>query len=84
MIAVKILGAGCANCKKLEAEARAALDEAGIPYELDKVTDYAEIATYRVLYTPGLVIDEKVVSSGKIPKRDEIVAWAREAETRVL
>ena len=84
MVDIKILGAGCANCKKLEAETRAALDEAGIAYELTKVTDYAEIATYRVLYTPGLVINQRVVSSGKIPKRQEIVTWAQDAEARVL
>lgn len=81
MIHVKVLGSGCANCKRLEAEARAALDEAGIPYQLIKVTDMDDIMAYSLLSTPGLVINEKVVSAGRIPKRQQIVDWARAAET---
>jgi small redox-active disulfide protein 2 len=80
MIHVKVLGSGCANCKRLEAEARAALDEAGIPYELTKVTEMDDIMAYSILSTPGLVINEKVVSAGRIPKRQQIVDWAQEAE----
>jgi small redox-active disulfide protein 2 len=80
MLSIKVLGGGCPNCKKLEAETRAALDGPGIPYELTKVTDFAEIATYGVMNTPALVIDEKVVSSGKIPARGQILTWALEAQ----
>ena len=78
MLQVKVLGSGCPNCKRLEAETRAALDEAGIAYELMKVTDFADIASYGVMSTPALVVNESVVSSGRIPKRDQIVAWVRE------
>lgn len=78
MVDVKVLGAGCPNCKRLEAETRAALDALSIDYELTKVTDYADIATYSVLQTPALVINERVVSAGKIPKRSDIVSWATE------
>lgn len=81
MLQVKILGSGCPNCQKLERETRAALDEATLTYELSKVTDYADIASYGVMQTPALVINEEVVSSGKIPKHDQIVTWARERET---
>ncbi|NWG15297.1 MAG: TM0996/MTH895 family glutaredoxin-like protein [Chloroflexi bacterium] len=81
MIHVKVLGSGCANCKRLEAEARAALDAAGIAYEMTKVTEMDDIMAYSILSTPGLVINEKVVSAGRIPKREQIVDWAREAET---
>ena len=77
MIAIKVLGSGCPNCKRLEAETRAALDQAGIPYALDKVTEYADIASYGVMSTPALVINEQVVSSGRIPARSQIVEWAR-------
>ena len=77
MLQVKVLGSGCANCKRLETETRAALDGAAISYELVKVTDYAAIASYGVLSTPALVIDGEVVSSGRIPRREQIVAWAR-------
>lgn len=80
MIHVKVLGSGCSNCKRLEAEARAALDEAGIPYELTKVTEMDDIMAYNILSTPGLVINEKLVSAGRIPKRQQIMDWAREAE----
>ncbi|HYO88124.1 MAG TPA: thioredoxin family protein [Candidatus Limnocylindrales bacterium] len=73
MLHVKVLGSGCANCQRLEAETRAALNDAGIPFELTKVTDYAEIAGYGVLSTPALVLDEKVVAAGRIPSRSRIV-----------
>lgn len=80
MLNIKILGSGCPNCKRLEAETRAALDAAGIPYDLAKVTDYADITAYGVLSTPALVINEKVVSSGRIPARSKIVELAHEVE----
>ena len=81
MLEIKILGSGCANCKRLEHETRSALDESAIAYELTKVTDFADIAAYGVMQTPALVINETVVSSGKIPKKDQIVIWSRERET---
>jgi small redox-active disulfide protein 2 len=80
MLSIKILGSGCANCKRLEAETRAALNEAGIHYELAKVTEYADIMAYGVMSTPALVINEKVVSSGRIPARSRIVEWAKARE----
>lgn len=80
MLHVKVLGSGCPNCQRLEAEARAALDAEGIAYDLEKVTDYADIAAYGILSTPGLVMNEQVVSAGRIPKRDRIVGWAREIQ----
>lgn len=80
MLQVKVLGPGCPNCKRLESETRAALDEAGIAYDLSKVTEYDDIVSYNVLSTPALVINEKVVSSGRIPARTKIVELAREVE----
>jgi small redox-active disulfide protein 2 len=81
MLHIKILGAGCPNCQRLERETRSALDEATLIYDLTKVTDYGDIASYGVMKTPALVINENVVSSGKIPKQNQIVTWAREHET---
>lgn len=78
MLAIKILGSGCPNCQRLERETRAALDEAGIAYNLSKVTDYADIAAYGVLSTPALVINENVVTAGRIPARAKIVELARQ------
>lgn len=75
MLTVKILGSGCANCKKLEAVARDAATEASIETEFLKVTDMKEIMQYDILATPGLVVNEKVVSSGRIPTKAEIQKW---------
>nr|WP_120491955.1 thioredoxin family protein [Corynebacterium lactis] len=63
---IKILGPGCANCKKLEREARKAVDSIGIEANIEKVTDYAEIAAYGLMATPGLVVDNELVSAGKV------------------
>ncbi len=79
MLQVKVLGSGCPNCQRLEAEAKAALDEAKIAYTLTKVTDFGDIAGYGVMSTPALVLNEQVVSSGRIPKRAQIVDWAMQA-----
>jgi small redox-active disulfide protein 2 len=81
MLEVKVLGSGCPNCQRLEREARAALDGASIPYDLIKVTDFADIAAYGVMSTPALVMNETVLSIGKIPKQDQIVTWAQEQGT---
>jgi small redox-active disulfide protein 2 len=81
MLNIKVLGSGCANCKRLESETRAALDAAGIAYELEKVTEYTDIMAYGVMTTPALVINEKVVSSGRIPARSKIVELAHEVES---
>jgi len=75
MKTIKILGSGCANCKKLEAVARAAADSAGIQAEFIKVTDYKDIMAYDILSTPALVIDEKIVCSGRIPAQAEVTQW---------
>ncbi|MCL4249203.1 MAG: thioredoxin family protein [Anaerolineae bacterium] len=80
MVYVKVLGPGCPNCQRLEAETRAALDEAELAYSLMKVTDYEDIAAHGVLSTPALIINDKIVSTGRIPARAKIIEWAREAE----
>ena len=71
---IKILGGGCSNCKKLYHNTILALSEKGLEADVIKVTDYAEIANYNVMRTPALVIDEKVVSYGKVASKDEIIA----------
>lgn len=81
MLEIKVLGSGCANCQRLERETRAALDDSAIAYELSKVTDYADIASYGVMQTPALVMNETVLSTGKIPKQEQILAWAQERVT---
>ena len=75
MLTVKILGSGCANCKKLEAVSREAAASAGLEAEFVKVTDMKAIMAFDLLATPGLVINEKLVSSGRIPTQAEIRQW---------
>jgi len=79
MLNVKILGSGCANCKKLEAIARKVIAGMGVEAEVIKVTDYNDIMKYPILSTPGLVVNEKLVSAGRIPSEKEITAWLTEA-----
>lgn len=79
MLSIKVLGPGCANCKKMEATAQKAVDRVGVEAEIVKVTDYGEIMSYNIMSTPGLVIDETVVAAGRIPKDEEVVAWITEA-----
>ena len=64
---IKILGPGCANCVNLEKAAKQAASELGIEATFEKVTDYPAIMGYGVMSTPGLVVDEKVVLSGRVP-----------------
>lgn len=75
MITVKILGPDGANCARLEAVARKAAGYANIDAEFVKVTDRGDILAYDVLVTPGLVINEKLVSSGKVPAAAAIAQW---------
>jgi len=72
MLTVKILGSGCANCKKLEAVAREAAASAGLEAEFVKVTDMKTIMTYDMLSTPGLVINDQLVISGRITTQAEV------------
>ena len=72
---LQILGTGCANCRRLEAIAREAAASAGVDAEFVKVTDIDEILAHDVFATPGLVIDGKVVSSGRIPTTAEVKQW---------
>ncbi|MHC1783803.1 MAG: thioredoxin family protein [Anaerolineaceae bacterium] len=75
MLNIKILGSGCANCKRLEANTRKVVETLAIEAEIEKVTDYTEIMKYPILSTPGLVINDKLVSAGRIPSEQEITAW---------
>ncbi|MCC6442177.1 MAG: TM0996/MTH895 family glutaredoxin-like protein [Armatimonadetes bacterium] len=76
---IEVLGSGCANCVALEAEAKAAAAELGIEAEIVKVQDVKEIVKRGVLTTPGLVIDGKVKSAGRVVKKGQIATWLTEA-----
>ena len=72
---IEVLGSGCPNCQKLEANVREAVASLGVQAEIVKVTDYREIVAHGVMSTPGLVIDGTVVSTGRIPVPGDIAAW---------
>ncbi len=78
---IKILGPGCPNCHKLDAMTHEAAAELDIDAHFEKVTDMTAIAQYAILHTPGLVINGKVVSSGRIPTKAEVKGWLTEALT---
>ncbi len=78
MLNIKILGSGCANCKRLESIARKVVVEIGLEAEFEKVTDMNEIMKWPILSTPGLVVNDKVLSSGRIPSETEIAGWLKE------
>ncbi|MEJ5224747.1 MAG: thioredoxin family protein [Anaerolineales bacterium] len=79
MLTIKILGSGCANCKRVEQIARKVVTDMALQAEIIKVTEYPEIMKYDILATPGLVINEKVVSSGRIPTPAEVTTWLADA-----
>jgi small redox-active disulfide protein 2 len=79
MLIVKVLGSGCQNCKNLASNAQQAINSLSIEANVEKVTDYAEIMKYKILATPGLVINEKVVSAGRVPSEAEITTFLTDA-----
>jgi len=79
MITIKVLGSGCANCKRVEQIANKVVAEMALEAEVIKVTDYADIMAYNILSTPGLVVNEKVACSGRIPTPAEVTTWLADA-----
>jgi len=79
MLTIKVLGSGCANCKRVEQIARKIVTDMSLDAEVIKVTNYADIMAYNILSTPGLVVNEKVVCSGRIPTPAEVTTWLADA-----
>ena len=76
---IKILGAGCVNCEKLESLAKQAVAELGVQATFEKVKDIEKILDYGIARTPGLVINEVVKSSGRIPSVEQIKTYIQES-----
>jgi small redox-active disulfide protein 2 len=74
---IKVLGPGCARCELTVKNVKAAVAEAGVDAEVEKVTDLMEISKYGVLGTPAVVIDGEVKSVGKVPNKDEVLGWIK-------
>lgn len=76
---IKVLGPGCPRCGEVEKRVKEALAELGVDASVEKVTDIKKIMDHRIMATPGLIIDGKIVCAGRIPGLGEIKAWIGEA-----
>lgn len=74
---IKILGSGCPKCKRLEQLTREAVAELGLEASFEHVREMDKIMAYPIMTTPALVIDEQVMASGRIPGKDELLAWLK-------
>lgn len=72
---IKVLGPGCAKCVKTEKLVKEVVAEAGVDADVEKVTDMMQIASYGVFGTPSVIIDGEVKCTGKVPKKEDILAW---------
>ncbi|MGQ9612456.1 MAG: thioredoxin family protein [Chloroflexus sp.] len=77
MVNVKVLGPGCANCRKLEERVRNVIRQHQLEAKIEKVIDYAQIMRWNVMRTPGLVVNDVLVAAGRIPSEEEIAGWLR-------
>jgi small redox-active disulfide protein 2 len=75
MLNVKVLGPGCPNCQRLHQATVEALDMLGAEATIQHITDHSQFKKYRLLFTPGLVVNEKLVSAGRIPSPSEIMTF---------
>lgn len=74
---IKVLGPGCPKCRQTEEVVRDAVAEAGVSADIEKITDILKIAGYGVFGTPAVVVDGDVKSVGKIPRKEDVLAWIR-------
>ncbi len=81
MLNIKVLGPGCVNCYRVEQVAIDALEMLDAEATIEHVTDQGRIKQYPIMYTPGLVINERLVCAGRIPSIKEVLAWVKEASS---
>ncbi len=81
MLNIKVVGSGCATCSKLEQLCREVVTEQNIPAEIEKITDINTFADLGIMITPGLLLNNKVVSSGKLPAKETLELWIKEADS---
>lgn len=80
MLQIKVVGSGCPNCQRLEALCREVIAENDLEAQIDKVTDFNQFAELGIFMTPGLVVNDQVLSSGKIPTKSTLTRWLKETE----
>jgi small redox-active disulfide protein 2 len=76
---IKVLGSGCMNCQTLEKRTREAIEKLNMAADIEKITDFQQIASYGILHTPGLVIDNKIVLQGRVPTVEQILEIIQKA-----
>ncbi|HMM37538.1 MAG TPA: thioredoxin family protein [Desulfovibrio sp.] len=74
---IKVLGPGCAKCKEAEKVVREAVAAAGVDASVEKITDFQQMMQYGVMSTPAVVVDGEVKVVGKVPSRDDVLAWIK-------
>ncbi len=79
MLTIQVAGTGCPNCQKLEAMCREVVAENGIEAQIEKITDMNKFVELGVMLTPGLLLNGKLKSSGKIPTKSTLVHWIKES-----
>jgi len=79
MLNIKVIGSGCINCEKLEKLCRDVVNDNNIDAEIEKITDVKTFADLGIFLTPGLLINNKVVSSGKVPSKWTLETWIKQA-----
>ncbi len=79
MLDIKVIGSGCSNCIKLYDLCREVLSENNLEGSVDKVTDLEEITESGIFFTPGLMVNNKILSQGKIPTKSTLLHWMEEA-----
>jgi len=80
MLNIKVVGSGCPNCQRLEALCREVVAEQNIEVEIEKVTDFNRFADLGIMMTPGLLLNNKVVNSGKIPTKSTLEHWIKDVQ----
>ena len=79
MLNIKVVGSGCANCQKLADVCREVIEEYNIQAEIEKIIDVNKFADLGIMITPGLLLDNKVVSSGRVPAKSLLAQWIMDA-----
>ena len=82
MLNIKVVGSGCPNCQKLEELCREVINENNIDAEIEKITDVNRFADLGIFMTPGLLLNDKVMSSGKIPTKSTLTHWITNARKK--